>query len=62
MRILFAKDGMSIILQAGEAFCTTTVVVVGKDVLIEGTQHPAGEAGLEAIHVSILTYIIYTAY
>ncbi|XP_042888253.1 titin-like isoform X7 [Penaeus japonicus] len=35
--------------KAGEAFCTTTVVVVSKDVLIEGTQHPAGEAGLEAI-------------
>ncbi|KAA0201394.1 hypothetical protein HAZT_HAZT001733 [Hyalella azteca] len=33
----------------GEAFTTSTVVVTTKDTLIEGTQHPAGEMGLEAI-------------
>ncbi|RXG68646.1 Titin, partial [Armadillidium vulgare] len=35
--------------KAGEAFCTSTVVVGAKGALIEGTQHPAGDAGLEAI-------------
>ncbi|KAK3888336.1 hypothetical protein Pcinc_007597 [Petrolisthes cinctipes] len=36
--------------KAGEAFSTSTVVVGTKDNLIETTQHPAGDAGLEAIH------------
>ncbi|KAK8746935.1 hypothetical protein OTU49_016904 [Cherax quadricarinatus] len=35
--------------KAGEAYCTSTVVVGSKEALIESTQHPAGEAGLEAI-------------
>ncbi|KAG7174092.1 Titin-like 20 [Homarus americanus] len=37
--------------KAGEAFCTSTVVVGSKEALIESTQHPAGEAGLEAIQL-----------
>jgi hypothetical protein len=34
---------------AGEAFTTTTVYCQGKEGLIEDTQHPKGEAGLEQI-------------
>ena len=34
---------------AGEAFTTTTVYCQDKSGLIEGTQHPKGEAGLEQI-------------
>ena len=47
------------LLQHGEAFSTSTVVVGSKDVLIEGTQHPAGEAGLDAIQVRIFTYMAF---
>lgn len=36
---------------AGEAFTTTTVYCQGKVGLIEGTQHPKGEAGLEKIQL-----------
>ncbi|KAF0303161.1 Titin [Amphibalanus amphitrite] len=35
--------------QAGEAFTTTTVTCKGKTGLIDWTQHPKGEMGLEAI-------------
>ena len=34
---------------AGEAFTTTTVYCQGKEGLVEDTQHPKGEAGLEQI-------------
>ncbi|KAE8746083.1 hypothetical protein FOCC_FOCC007207 [Frankliniella occidentalis] len=35
--------------QAGEAFTSTTIYCTGKVNLIEGTQHPKGEKGLEQI-------------
>lgn len=35
--------------QAGEAFTSTTIYCTGKENLIEGTQHPKGEKGLEQI-------------
>ncbi|CAL4067925.1 unnamed protein product, partial [Meganyctiphanes norvegica] len=35
--------------KAGEAWTTATVVIGGKDSIIDSSQHPAGAAGLEAI-------------